>query len=174
MSLSKAPLILYLLRHAVAEERSSLYPDDSLRPLSVKGRAKMIKNTEGIRSLDLSVDAVISSPYLRAKDTAKIAVRGFKNISAKIAYSSHLTPEASLTKLISELNSSYQDCKAILLVGHEPQLSSFVELLVGKESFPNIAFKKGGLCQLTMPIPIRPAAATLNWMKNPSALRSLI
>ena len=64
---------LYLVRHAIAEERDPRrWPDDAQRPLSERGRARFARAAAGLRTLGVEVDLLLSSPYARAWATAEI------------------------------------------------------------------------------------------------------
>jgi phosphohistidine phosphatase SixA len=64
---------LFLLRHAIAVEPGALSgASDAARPLSPEGKEKMRKIARGMKALDLSFDLILSSPYVRARETAEI------------------------------------------------------------------------------------------------------
>ena len=64
---------LYIIRHAIAvEEGTPEYQEDSQRPLTDKGKKKMVQIAKGIRALNVKFDLVLSSPYVRANETAEI------------------------------------------------------------------------------------------------------
>lgn len=64
---------LYLIRHAIAvDEGDPEYAQDSLRPLTEKGRKKMRQIARGLRALGAEFDLIVSSPYVRARETAEI------------------------------------------------------------------------------------------------------
>src|SRR5438093_12133138 len=71
------PYELYLVRHGLAEERGELWPDDSKRPLTEKGMSRMRKATRGLARLGVSLDVVLTSPLVRARQTAEIVAGGF-------------------------------------------------------------------------------------------------
>ncbi len=165
---------LYFLRHAIAVERGTPgYEDDSRRPLTDEGRAKMQNNARGMKALDISFDAVLSSPYVRAEQTAAIVASVFKIRTSDIRITEQLTPFAAFEDLLKELTTHFPKARRILLVGHEPHLSGMVSfLLVGGQSIP-IEFKKGGLCSLRAEKLSGPGSATFNWMLTPAQLRLL-
>ena len=69
---------LYLLRHAIAVDRDTPNIDDSERPLTVDGRKKMERVAEAMRALDLEFNWILTSPYLRALQTAEIVADTFE------------------------------------------------------------------------------------------------
>ena len=66
---------LYLVRHAIAAERGDKWPDDTKRPLTHKGAARMRQAVEGLRALGVEIDLVLTSPLVRAEQTADILVQ---------------------------------------------------------------------------------------------------
>jgi len=158
---------LYFLRHAVAVERGAPgYSDDSQRPLTAEGRKKMRRIAKGIKALKLSFDLVLSSPYVRARETAEM-------VSSKISLTENLAPGAPFEKLIREINARSPKPRNVLLVGHEPDLSRMVSfLLAGRRDVP-MDFKKGGLCCISAGKLPAAGCATLQWFLAPSQLRML-
>ena len=70
---------LYIIRHAIAvDEGTPEYEDDSQRPLTDKGKKKMRQIAKGLRALGVEFDLILSSPYVRAKETAEILADVFK------------------------------------------------------------------------------------------------
>jgi phosphohistidine phosphatase len=166
-------LKLYLLRHAIAVERgTSGYEDDSKRPLTKEGKTKMRANAQGMKSLSLTFDLILSSPYLRAKETADIVIETLK-IKDNTILTKNLIPDAPFEKLIREINGYSKKSKNILLVGHEPHLSALIShLLTGKQNL-TIDFKKGGLCLLTFNDICSASTASLEWLLGPSQLSKI-
>src|SRR6187551_608343 len=66
---------LLLVRHAIAEERGSAWPDDTVRPLTQKGELRMREIARRLKAIGETSDVVVSSPLKRAKDTALILKR---------------------------------------------------------------------------------------------------
>ena len=58
---------LYLVRHAIAEERGENWPDDTKRPLSDEGRVRMAKQVAGLESLEVRIEEVLTSPLVRTR-----------------------------------------------------------------------------------------------------------
>lgn len=164
---------IYLLRHAIAEARNSrLYPDDKNRPLSAKGKERMRAAARGMAALGLRFDSALTSPLTRARQTARIVARILRP-APRFSLSSQLAPGASLPELLREL-SRFPARSSVLLVGHEPDLSSFASLLLlgpGKE-LP-LDFKKGGLCRIDFRGGPRAQAGHLYYHLSPRTLRKL-
>ena len=96
---------LYILRHAIAEDRDeNLYPDDSLRRLTKKGEKKMVKIAEHLKGMGLQIDLILTSPYMRAHETAKIVAKTFGIKKKQLVLSDHLTPSGFAKDLIADIN----------------------------------------------------------------------
>ncbi|MDL1892629.1 phosphohistidine phosphatase SixA [Sphingobacteriales bacterium CHB3] len=159
---------LYILRHAIAEERSrEKWPDDSLRPLTTKGKKRMRHIAEGMQVLRLSFDVIYTSPYTRARETADIVVEVF-NAAKKLRETDTLAVDGDPEELIRLINSAKNEFCNVLLVGHEPYLSELIStLLVGDSSLP-LTMKKGGICKLSVGNLKYGACASLDWLLPPS------
>ncbi len=162
---------LYIVRHAIAVERGTPgYDDDSQRPLTDDGRKKMKKIVKGLRQLDVDLGLILTSPYIRARDTAEILANGFK-VKDKMFFTDNLTPEANFDKLIDEIIEKNVD--SLALVGHEPMLSSFVGFLMTGNSASTIALKKGGVCLLRADDLHQERRALLQWLLTPAIMVEL-
>ena len=164
---------LYIIRHAIAvDEGTPDYEQDSERPLTDKGRKKMRQIARGLRNLGVEFDIILSSPYVRARETAEILADVFK-MKKKIAFSESLVPMADPQLLIPELNEKYP-VDSIVLVGHEPQLSAFIGLLTAENSKIDITLKKGGVCYLTADdLHHDDHRATMEWLLTPGILMEI-
>jgi len=157
---------LYILRHGIAAERGDpKYPNDEDRPLTDEGQKKTLKIARRMKELDLTFDLILSSPLARARQTAEIAasVLGCKN---KLKFSVHLAPGGSKRELVREISKR----KRALLVGHEPDLSEFMSILLTGKTDLRIDLKKGGLAKLDVPALRYGRCATLEWLASPKLL----
>ena len=164
---------LYILRHAIAsnpgEDGLSENLKDSERPLSRKGQQKMWRATESMRLLDLELEAVVSSPLLRCRQTAHIVTEAF-GLRRKLSFSNHLAPDGSPKQLIEQLKSLEEEAKNILLVGHEPYLSQLVSLLISGGELVSVEIKKGALLKLEVRHLGYARCASLKWILPPKVL----
>ena len=161
---------LYILRHAIAEDRDEiLYPDDSLRHLTEKGEKKMVKIAEHLKDMGIQLDLILTSPYVRAYETARIVAKTFGIKKKQLVLSDHLTPSGFAKDLITEINEIYQ-VENLILVGHEPYLSDLVAMLVAGDPSISITMKKGGLCCLSIDNLLYDKCATLEWLMMPAQL----
>jgi len=163
---------LYFLRHAIALEKTRWRRADSERPLTEDGIRKMKKVAKGIRQLDLELEWILTSPFRRAYDTARIVAKELK-VHKKLKISRSLTTDGDPKTLMRHLALDYRSWESVLLVGHEPYLTSLIGTLIG--GINGIAFdlKKGGLCKLTAESLTYGRCATLEWFIPPKILREL-
>lgn len=161
---------LYILRHAIAVEHGAPgYKDDSIRPLTEKGAKKMRRIAQALLALDLSFDAILSSPFTRAKQTAEIVAEVF-HAREKLEYTPHLKVGGDPEKLIEAINKRFGSDSRLVLVGHEPYLTGLISTLVsGSDNF-EIVLKKGGLCKLSVSGLHYGRCAILEWLLTPSQL----
>jgi phosphohistidine phosphatase len=164
---------LYILRHGIAAERGSKeFPSDSDRPLTPDGIRKLKRIVRTMRSLDLSFDLILSSPFVRARQTADLVAEGL-GLEFVLELSAHMEPGADLQALIADLASRKKNVDRVLLVGHEPMLSSLISLLLSGEDDLDIALKKGGMCKLAIRTISHGRCATLEWLLTPKQLAAI-
>ena len=160
---------IYIIRHAIAvDEGTPEYEEDSQRPLTDKGKKKMRQIAKGLRTLGVDFDLILSSPYVRAKETAEILADVFKT-KMDIAFSENLIPMGDPDLLISELNEKHS-ANSVALIGHEPHLTALISLLVSENAGVDMALKKGGVCRLSADDLHHTRKATLEWLLTPGIL----
>ena len=158
---------LYLLRHAIAAERDpDKYPDDALRPLTAAGSKKMIKVADALDQMGLKVDLILSSPFLRARQTAEIARKRLHLRKERLLLIDALAPSRDPGTLVAEIQAKYV-VDNLLLVGHEPDLSNLVSLLLSGDTTIPITMKKAGICCLSVEELVAGKCAGLEWLINP-------
>lgn len=165
---------LYFMRHAIAVARDEPGVDtDGERPLSPKGIKRMRKAARGLKRLEIRFDVLLTSPLLRARQTADV-VAPLIGLDSQVEVISGLTPESSVDTLISDLT-GYQNREHLLLVGHEPLLSRTISfLLTGKKNQElGIQLKKGGLCRIEVDELPPNKPGKLHWLLAPKQLRVL-
>lgn len=158
---------LYLIRHAIAEEESPS-GEDSQRVLTEKGAKKMRQIARGLKTLGVEFDVILTSPYLRAEQTANILADVFK-MKKKVHLSENLVPMGDPDLLLAEINEKYP-VNSLAMVGHEPYLSTFVSLLTADGSPVEMTFKKGGVCHLSTDDLHHTRNATLEWLLTPGIM----
>jgi len=156
---------LYLVRHAIAENRSPDHEDDSLRPLTEKGKEKLERIASGLGKLGVEPDLIVSSPYVRASQTASILAKTLK-YKEELIYSDSLVPMGEPDDMIGEINEKYS-VDELMLVGHEPSMSMLASVLLAGDPNISINFKKGGVCCLSADDLHYDRKATLEWLITP-------
>ncbi|OQW49372.1 MAG: hypothetical protein A4S09_12125 [Proteobacteria bacterium SG_bin7] len=138
---------LYIIRHAIAMDREISIARgiaEENRPLTSVGKRKFIKSLRFLKKKIDKVDLLLTSPYIRAADTAKI----FKNIFSVTSFEKEegLKPGESIPALAKKIFSLKN--KVVALVGHEPDLSRLASyLLTGKNDIV-VEFKKGAIARI--------------------------
>ena len=160
---------IYILRHGIAVERGAAgNKKDSDRPLTPEGKDKMQQIAEAILGMELKFDLILSSPFTRAEQTARIVA---SELDQEVTFTELLEPDGNALELIAEIND--EKPQRVLLVGHEPYLSQLASVLTTGGSDASIELKKGGLCKLTTDKLTFGRCATLNWLLTPKLLREL-
>ncbi len=132
---------IYLVRHGIAEEPEHARPD-SERRLTDEGREKTAKVARAFRKRVAKVDAILHSPYVRAAETARYFAAEYPK--ARVETSAGLTPHDEARAAV-QLLEGFGDKDAVMLVGHEPHLSSLASLLITGHDNPVLEFKKAGI-----------------------------
>jgi phosphohistidine phosphatase len=162
---------IFILRHGIAvEPRTPGFENDADRPLIPKGERRLRSAAAAMKRLELSFDLILSSPFLRAKQTSEI-VAGELKLKKRLGFSDELAPGGSSKALIHALNELKPAPENVLLVGHEPYLSRLISLLVsGGADAEAIEMKKGGLCKLEAAALRHGQCARLAWLLTPSQM----
>ena len=161
------PYELYLIRHGVAEERGDAWPDDSKRPLTEDGTSRMRKAARGLSRLGVAFDIVLTSPLVRARQTAEIVAGGLAPRPSLVNIES-LAPDAGYAALMADLEKHARKPR-IALVGHEPDIGELAARLIGSRRA--IEFKKGAICRIDFDVLPPKAIGQLIWFLPPRVLR---
>jgi phosphohistidine phosphatase len=164
-----AMLELYLIRHGIAAERGEEWPDDSKRPLTSQGIAKLKKEARGLVALDVSFEQIVSSPLVRTRQTADVIAEALKN-KPPISTSDALAPAGTPAAVIEEIAKHVRKAR-VALVGHEPNLGELAAQLI--RSRTPLEFKKGGICRIDFDVLPPKGAGALRWFLTPRMLRKL-
>jgi phosphohistidine phosphatase len=163
---------LLIVRHGPAgdrEEWERTGKDDSLRPLTPKGKKDVRKAARGLVWLVPSLDLIATSPWKRAAQTAEIVNKEYGvDLEEVEALTSDHRPEELRPWLEQQ-----REREAVALVGHEPQLGLLVGYLLTGTSSAFVDLKKSGACLLEMEHPGRPGSGCLEWLLGDRELRRL-
>ena len=155
---------LYFLRHGAAYDRDAWTGSDFDRPLTREGRERLAREAKAFAKLSLGLGAIVTSPLVRAKETAAI-VAGALDAGDKVALDDRLGPEFDMARLAAILG-DHRDAGAVMLVGHEPNMSETVGRITGAT---RLTLKKGGLAYVELPNPPE-LTGTLVWLLAPKVL----
>jgi phosphohistidine phosphatase len=141
---------LYLIRHGIAVERGVDIPDEE-RSLTNEGRKKTEKVAKKLRNLGIKFDLISTSPLVRARQTAKI-LHSYE-LTSQLEESPHLALEGDIYAWINDgLTSKLLAANSTLaLVGHQPNLGQWAEILLWGEAKEVLVLKKAGIIGLTLP-----------------------
>ena len=153
---------LYLLRHGIAVDRDEWKGDDASRPLTDDGRKIMEREAKALAKLDIDPDVILTSPLLRAKQTAQILADRLGMESVEDERLAESFDSARLAEILKE----HDDCKCIVLVGHEPNFSETIGALIGGG---RIDLKKGGIARVDLDDPST-AKGELVWLAPPRTI----
>jgi phosphohistidine phosphatase len=163
------PTELYLVRHAIAAERGPELPDDDKRPLTVEGIARFKSVVKGLRVLDVEVDLVVTSPLVRARQTADLLSAGLTS-RPLVRMMDRLAPGHAPQEVLSQLARAARR-RRVALVGHEPGLGELAAHLIGATR--PLVFRKGAVCRIDLQSLTGDRAGTLVWFIPPKALRRI-
>jgi phosphohistidine phosphatase len=160
-------MILYFLRHELAGDRTDWTGDDRKRPLTTEGKERLARSARTLAALNLGLEAILTSPLTRARQTAEIAADGL-GLKDSLSEDGRLGPGFGVES-VSEILKEYPKAKALLLVGHEPDFSETVSALTGGSE---IVFKKGGLARVDLD-DVSSLHGSLVWLIPPKVLAGM-
>jgi phosphohistidine phosphatase len=164
-------LMLYVMRHGIAEEGSRDLSDAD-RALTDEGIRKTTQVADGLKALGLRIDAVISSPLRRAAETARI-VGNVLVPDAEVELTPVLAAGSAAERIAGGLRPPKR-AAAILLVGHQPDLGELASyLLTGSAHTAPLPFKKAGVAAIEVDGLPPKTTGLLHWFATPALLRAV-
>ena len=161
-------MLIYFLRHASAGSKRVNPASDEKRPLDKDGVVQCRYIGTLLSSMDVHVDAIISSPLKRATQTASL-VGNEIGFDGKLQISDALRPDATIDDFRALLRSCERH-ESIMVVGHNPTLTEFIsQIVTGGGSKKSVELKKGGVAR----VDYSGKRAVLNWSITPRIARSL-
>jgi phosphohistidine phosphatase len=162
-------MILYIVRHGIAVDKTDpKAPPDPERPLTAKGVQKTRAAALGLKELGVKPDVLVTSPYVRAAQTAEIFAEALGFPTAKIRVSDTLKPPANPADFVKEI--SHLKGKEVMCFGHAPHLDQLVSQLAGARGvFTEL--KKAGVASLEHAG--TQSSWRLLWILTPKVLRQL-
>jgi phosphohistidine phosphatase len=155
---------LHLLRHAHAGDPMAWDGPDERRPLSDKGEKQADRLGRFLAGVGFTTDAVITSPKVRAAQTADIVAR---HLSVPVVVDARLAGGLGLAALDAMLHDAGDPARPVL-VGHDPDFTDLVEILTGSAA---ITMKKGAIIRLDVARPLEAGGGSLAWLVTPDLLK---
>ncbi len=139
---------LYLIRHGIAGDRQH-YATDAERPLTEAGQKRTRQVTERLLACGLRCELALTSPLLRARQTADIlqAVGLARQVQAFPA----LAPGGDLQALLDWLAAQERTCDPLAVIGHQPDLGRWATQLVWGTPDDRLTVKKAGTIGVELP-----------------------
>jgi phosphohistidine phosphatase len=160
---------LYIVRHGIAVDREDpKCPPDPERYLTEEGVEKTKQVAKGVAALAASADLLLSSPYVRATQTAEIFAAALDYAKQKIRRTDLLLPGADPSLLFRELVKDKQS-SSVFLFGHAPQLDDIIATAVGSKRHLT-SLKKAGVALIELKR-ISPPIGMVIWVATPKLLR---
>jgi len=159
---------LLVVRHAIAVPHGTAGFADSERPLTPEGELKFREAARGLAQILDRPDALLTSPWLRARQTAAIAADAWGGPEPK---ATPALASGSFEKQ-AEVLDEYPEDATVAIFGHEPWVSQLVARLVGTRAENRLAFKKGAAALVDVPGRLE-EGGSLVWFLPPKLLRKL-
>lgn len=157
-------LRIFFLRHGLADRSEFDGSDDTQRPLTAEGRERMDREATLLARLNLRIDVVVTSPLLRARETAEIVAGRLGLVDAL-----HVDEGLGLgfsTPVLARILTEHGESERLLLVGHEPSFSGVISDVTGGS---RVVCKKGGLARVDL-VAGRKPIGELVWLIPPKLL----
>jgi phosphohistidine phosphatase len=161
-------MLVYFVRHASAGSHVSDPKKDEKRALDSDGIDQCRTVGRALAAMDVQVDAIISSPLKRATQTASL-VGNEISYEAKLYVEPALRPEATFAAF-REMLGRYSKSEAIMVVGHNPNLSQFLGSLISDSGCEAaVDLRKGAVAR----VEARRNSGVLDWCMTPKMVRSI-
>jgi len=160
---------LYIVRHGIAVDREDpKCPADPDRFLTDEGIAKTQQVARGVAEISSVPDLILSSPYLRAYQTAELFAEALEYPKEKIRKSELLLPGAEPLQLLRELGKG-KDLSTVFVFGHAPHLDDLLATAIGAKQHVS-SLKKAGAALVELRRLVPPSGEIV-WLATPKLLR---
>jgi len=164
---------LFIIRHAIAEPLGKPNEfSDERRALTDEGRTRMREIVKGLTKLGAQIDLIITSPLVRAIETAEIVSTGLGLSKKDMRQTLNLAPGGSIEGLFAEIK-THSEVQAVALVGHQPDLGNIISKIISDEGDAAIQLKKGSVCCLNISETVPALRGEVAWLLAPRQLRLL-
>jgi phosphohistidine phosphatase len=162
---------LYLMRHAEALDLEAANVDrDADRPLSDKGQRQAARVGMALARLDVELDAVLTSPLVRARKTAQIVLK-FMHANVAIRALEALAPNERAEVLWQTI--AKEEAENMLVVGHLPSIGNLARSLLGSMAEQPLRFHKATIAALRCEPGDGTPRVSLEWMLSPVVAKRL-
>jgi phosphohistidine phosphatase len=161
-------VLLLIIRHAIAVDPGSGGMADEDRPLTPEGAKRWKEAAQGLAAILDPPGALLTSPLLRARQTAEIAGLAWGGLDPR---KTDALAGGEFDELAAIVD-THRDQELVALVGHEPWVSTLLARLLGTRHGERLAFKKGGAALVEVPAGLA-AGGQLVWLLPPRLLRAL-
>jgi phosphohistidine phosphatase len=132
---------LLLIRHAIAAPLATPNTRDDDRPLTPRGERRFRHVAEGLARLSPPPRAILTSPLLRARQTAELAAQAWGHPHPRVLPALATGDPHELRHAMA----TFDDDDTLVLVGHESWISQLTARLLGARSGRGFRFRKGGV-----------------------------
>jgi phosphohistidine phosphatase len=160
---------LFILRHGEAGNRMTVAEEDSERPLTQEGRIEMQKIAKSLKAAGLQISQIYTSPLKRAQETAGITAKILK--IPTLEEWDELKPDGNKAALYRKL-ARFEQNSRLILVGHEPYLSSMIGEIIGTTG-ARLVLKKGGLGKIRVTSFTPQISGELRWLLTPKMITKM-
>ena len=162
---------LFIIRHGIAHDHAPS-GEDSDRQLTSEGIDNIKHTARALEQLDLTFDLILSSPYVRAWQTAAIIAKQL-DLQDELEECPQLASGEPAEPLLAEIARRSRKAGSILLAGHEPDLSQLISLYISGGNRVPVLMKKGSLAKISFPGAVGPGKGILEWLLAPKHLVAL-
>jgi phosphohistidine phosphatase len=162
---------LYLIRHGIAQPLGQKNDfTDEKRALTPQGRDRLREAAKGLRKLGINFDLMLTSPLVRAIESAEIIADALGMDKKLITQTNNLVPGAAFDELFGEIKQQ-KGIETLALVGHQPDLGELISTIVWGEGKLCVPLKKGGVCCINLTETVPALRGSLMWLLTPRQLR---
>lgn len=162
---------LLFIRHAISEKReewNERHRSDFFRPITKRGITRFTDVALGLSLFVPKIDLILTSHFIRAVQTAEILHAQYKD--AQLRYTQELNPNSKVQNIVDliwnyiEINSkeTFQQEETIAIVGHQPELTQIISMILINKKDINLRLKKGGAALVSF----RNSVPELKWLMS--------
>ena len=163
---------LYLLRHGKAEKTVPGGGIDDERPLSGRGKSEVREIAAWMLSQGCVIDCIATSPLTRARETAEIIAEVYPAARGPELWQ-ELSPGVEFDRLLCRIREQH-NTPSLLLIGHEPSMSTCIGRIISGSGNVRVVLKKGGLAKIVNFFPSENSSGDLAWLLTPRHMRKSV